>query len=99
MALFDFVQRGYLEQMIDEAIRDIPYTVKLYRDERRMKTYQYKSAEDFVMGMTIGRIMFGFGIRFKELNQRSFKPEEIDEMNKIIYKHIPEMRSAIMDAG
>jgi hypothetical protein len=68
MASLNIVSRGFLEQTIDEAIRDIPYSVRIYRDERRKKSYQYQLAEDFVLGLTIGRILFSFGSMFKLAN-------------------------------
>ncbi|MGH9974689.1 MAG: hypothetical protein ACRD8Z_02480 [Nitrososphaeraceae archaeon] len=52
MNVLNVVTRGFLEQTIDEAIRDIPYSVRFYRDEGRKKTYQYHSAEDFVTCLT-----------------------------------------------
>lgn len=97
--VLNVVARGFLEQTIDQAIRDIPYSVRLYRDERRKKTYQYQSAEDFVTGLTAGRILFSFGSIFKLANNRWFNEDELNEVHTIIYKRFPEIRSALFKAG
>jgi hypothetical protein len=99
MASLNVAARGLLEQTVDQAVADIPYTIKLYRMDQTRKTYQYKNPEDFVLGYTLGRIIYTFESIFKIANARGFTPGELTETIQTIFKRMPEIRSALFDAG
>jgi hypothetical protein len=91
--------RGSLEQSIEHVIEDIPFFVKLFRNDEAKKSYQYKNPEDFVLGLTIGRITYSFETSFRYENSGGLAPEEMLELRRTIYLRMGQIRSALADAG
>ena len=91
------VDRGYLEQTIDNQIRQIPDLVLLTRTEQFKKHYQFTNSEDMVFGMVLGAIYNNFSSYYVNVYRTMAPPETINEANNIVYKRLSEIKEAIFN--
>jgi hypothetical protein len=90
----DATMRGVLEQYIDSIVIAIPDIVKVFFDPSN-KALQIKDEKDFAFGVALGNIQNAFLTTFVSIQARYPDPEEIAEINNIISKRAPEIRSTI----
>lgn len=98
MAL-DPTHSGILEQLIDQAIKDMGMTVQFVRSDRYSKIIKDKNGDDFVLGYIIGRIDTTFKATYIATYGRLLSNEEILEIENIIYNRIDELKEAIFKCG
>ncbi len=98
MAL-DPTHSGILEQLIDQAIKDMGMTVQFVRSDRYSKIIKDKDGDDFVLGYIIGRIDTTFKATYIATYGRLLSNEEILEIENIIYNRIDELKEAIFKCG
>jgi len=91
--------RGILEQIIDQAIKDMPLTVNFVRSERYTKILKNKNGEDYVLGYVIGGIDTTFKATFIATQNRLLSNDEVKEIENIIYNRIDELKEAIFKCG
>ena len=95
---FDVIDRGFLEQQIDQAIEGIPKIMKSLRDNLKTR-YMIKNEHDFALGYAISQVYHIFGLYFLDKwNRRPTETEE-DEITNHIDKRVAEMRDAIFNCG
>ena len=97
--LLNPTHRGTLEQLIDQAIKDMQPTVQFVRSDRYSKIIKDKNGDDFVLGFVIGRIDTTFKANFIATHGRILSDEEILEVENIIYNRIDELKEAIFKCG
>lgn len=95
----DYTTRGIVEQEVENAINDIPDMMELYRQPNKRSLYQYKDESDFILGLSLGRVLFVTICNFKIKFLRSASSEEVAEIRKIIDRRTPELREAIFRVG
>jgi hypothetical protein len=93
----DATMRGLLEQYIDSIVIAIPNIVKVFSD-RANKALQIQNENDFAFGVALGNIQNAFLTTFVSIQARYPSPEEIAEINDVISKRAPEIRTAISSA-
>jgi hypothetical protein len=98
MAL-NMTQRGFLEQTLDHAIANIPTYVNQCRTDEAKKAFQYRNPEDFALGLTIGNITTGFDTVFRFAKGRGVNANEMAEIIEVIRGRMPQIRSALFEAG
>lgn len=98
MAL-DPTHSGILEQLIDQAIKDMGMTVQFVRSDRYSKIIKDKDGDDFVLGYIIGRIDTTFKATYIATFGKLLSNEEILEIENIIYNRIDELKEAIFKCG
>ena len=98
MAL-DPTHSGILEQLIDQAIKDMQATVQFVRSDRYSKIIKDKDGDDFVLGYIIGRIDTTFKATYIATFDKLLSNEEILEIENIIYNRIGELKEAIFKCG
>ncbi len=91
--------RGTLEQLIDQAIKDMQATVQFVRSDRYSKIIKDKDGDDFVLGFVVGRIDTTFKATYIATFGRLLSNEEIQEIESIIYNRIDELKEAIFKCG
>lgn len=72
--------RVFLEQIIDNEIRQIQFVVSAIRNERFWTT-TVKNEEGYVLGLAMGKIMSSSSSMFIAMHNRM---ETLDEMNQIL---------------
>jgi len=95
----DPTHSGILEQLIDQAIKDMQVTVQFVRSDRYSKIIKDKDGDDFVLGYIIGRIDTTFKATYIATYGRLLSNEEILEIENIIYNRIDELKEAIFKCG
>ena len=93
----DATMRGLLEQYIDSIVIAIPDIVKVFFDPSN-KALQIQDKNDFALGAALGNIQNAFLTTFVSIQARYPNPEEIAEINNIIFKRAPEICNAISSA-
>ena len=91
--------RGILEQLIDQAVKDMMMTVQFVRSDRYSKIIKDKSGEDFILGFVFGRMDSTFKATFIATQDRILSAEELLEVENIIYNRIDELKEAIFKCG
>ena len=91
--------RGILEQLIDQAVKDMRMTVQFVRSDRYSKIIKDKNGEDFILGFVFGRIDTTFKATFITTQDRILSKQEILEVENIIYNRIHELKEAIFKCG
>ena len=97
--VLDPTQRGILEQLIDQAVKDMRMTVEFVRWDRYSKILKDKNAEDFILGFVYGRIDTTFKATFIATQDRILSKEEMLEVENTIYNRIDELKEAIFKCG
>lgn len=98
MAL-DNESRGYLEGLIDSAIRNTPQTMELFRSTALGKQLGLKDASEFLLGWEWGFIMTGMSSYFLHLRSRLTTIEELNEIIENIRRRSGELKEAIFKTG
>jgi len=93
----DATMRGVLEQYIDSIVIAIPNIVKVFFDPSN-KALQIQDENDFAFGVALGNIQNAFLTTFVSIQARYPDPEELAEINYMIFKRAPEIRNSISSA-
>jgi len=91
--------RGFLENLIDEEIKQVPSTMEIARMPRYQMEWQIKSDADLVLGWSIGSIFAGFVKYYTDLHKGGFPPGDSGQAVDIIIKRIREIKEAIFKCG
>jgi len=97
--VLDEHDRGFLENLIDREIKEVPSTMQLARTPLYQKEWQIKSAADLVLGWTIGVIFTQFGMYYINLHKGILPQEDLDQSVDIVTKRVREIREAIFKCG
>ena len=95
----DSEDRAYLEKTIDSTIRQVPTMMKLVRMEEYQKLVNVKEPADLALGFATGIIFGGFVEYFVTRHQRESNPDEISEVNEVIFRRTREIKEAIFKCG
>ena len=98
MAL-DNEDRASLEKVIDGIINQVPAIMKMVRTEEYKKFVQYKDEGDVVLALATGMIYGAFTQYFISRQLREPNPDEISEINQVIYRRARETKEAIFKCG
>lgn len=88
--------RGAVEQTIDQAVKMVPDTAQIFRAPAMKSSFRISSEQDFVLGVTYGRIMMSITTFWNLTHKRTMNGEEVDEINSAILRRLPEIHKAIM---
>ena len=91
--------RGFLEQFIDQAIKEIPQLIPLYREPKVKSMLHLQTVEDYALGQMNGYVIGSLVASFVYRNLRKPTQEEMQEIMNIINKRIGEFREAIFKQG
>ncbi len=91
--------RGMVEKIIDEGIRQIPSLMQLFRNEELLRLYQIKTVEDFIFGITYGQIQLSFGNHFRLTHNQDPDHEQMQEFASAFNNRIKEIKEAIFQTG
>ena len=89
------VDRGYLEQTIDNQISQIPDLSLLIHTDQFKQHYQFTNSEDMIFGMVLGSIYNNFSNYYINVYRIMAPPESVAEANSIIFKRLEEIKEAI----
>lgn len=76
--------RGAVEQMIDQAVKLVPDTTRIFQASAMKSKFQISSKSDFVLGVTYGRIMMSITTFWNLTRKRAMTREELDEIDNAI---------------
>jgi hypothetical protein len=91
--------RGYLDQSIDSAIKSVPDAAKALFDPKVKAEAHIENENDFVLGAAIGMVIQTGMFAVFAIDRRLPTQEEISEIQNIVYRHVPELRNAMFNAG
>jgi hypothetical protein len=74
--------RAFLEQIIDNEIRQIQFVVSAIRNDERFRTTTLKNEENYVLGFGMGKIMSSSSSMFIAMHNRM---ATLDEMNQKLH--------------
>jgi len=72
---------AFLEQIIDNELRQIQFVVNAIRNDERFKTTSIINEEDYVLGFVMGKIMSCSSSMFIAMN---YPMATLDKMNQIL---------------
>jgi hypothetical protein len=90
-------ERGLLEKIIDDEIRDLPTITKAFRQTRNQ--FMLKEEIDFALGFAVGEITMKFAAAFLILKNVTPAVEDMVEVMTITARRSRELREAILKAG
>lgn len=97
----DTLERGFVEQTIDQKIAQIPWMLKLVRTSEYKKSFQINNEEDYIYGMIHGQIMEKFltycSLAYPKITVENI--EKIREVSTIIANRSKEIKEAIFKTG
>jgi hypothetical protein len=85
--------RAFLEQIIDNEIRQIQFVVSTIRNERFWTT-TVKNEEDYVLGLVMGKIMSSSSSMFIAMHNRMATLDEMNQILQVIHTSGKKIRSA-----
>ena len=97
--VLDEYDRGFLENLIDREIKEVPDTMEMARMPRYQKEWQIQSDADLVLGWTVGVIIAIFGMYYSGLHKKSLPPEDLEQAVGIVLKRVREIKEAIFKCG
>ena len=75
--------RAFLEQIIDNEIRQIQFVVSAIRNDERFWTTTVKNDEDYVLGFVMGKIMSSSSSMIIAMHNRMGTLDEINQIQVI----------------
>jgi len=69
------------------------------RDEKFRSGLNDKNGDDLALGLAIGNIHTVFFIGFRQRNGRILNSQEMDELFRITFNKIPQLKEAIFQCG
>lgn len=93
------LDRGILEKFVDNMIKEAPNEVKFFRIPKVKSALQIQQEEDFVFGMTYGKILQYYNDYYKLAHFKLPSDKEIEEIMEVIFNRIKEVKEAIFKAG
>ena len=75
--------RAFLEQIIDNEIRQIQFVVSAIRNDERFWTTTVKNEEDYVLGFVMGKIMSSSSSMIITMHNRMGTLDEINQIQVI----------------
>ena len=75
--------RAFLEQIIDNEIRQIQFVVSAIRNDERFWTTTVKNEEDYVLGFVMGKIMSSSSSMIIAMHNRMGTLDEINQIQVI----------------
>ncbi len=97
--VLDSRDRGYLENLIDNEIKEVPNTMEIARAPRYQKEWQIQSDVDLVLGWTVGVIFTRFGSYYANFHNENLALEDLDQAVDIVIKRVREIKEAIFNCG
>ena len=97
--VLDEHDRGFLENIIDSEIKDVPTIMEIARLPRYQKEWQIKSDVDLVLGWTMGSIFSEFGRYYSNRHQENLAPKDVSQVVNIIIKRVRGIKEAIFKCG
>lgn len=97
--MLNTTHRGTIEQLIDEAIKNMPATVEYVRHHGYSEVLKDKDGNDFVLGYVIGRIDTTFKAEILSNQDRDFTIQELREIDDIIHNRVSGLKEAIFKCG
>lgn len=91
--------RGLLDTYIDQMVAKVPEILRIYRDPEVKRLYQIKEENDFVLGILLGAISYGYAGAFMIAYHRTLTPEEVLDVKGVVIKRAAELRNAMFNAG
>ena len=85
--------RAFLEQIIDNEIRQIQFVVSAIRNERFWTT-TVKNEEDYVLDFVMGKIMSSSSSMFIAMHNRMATLDEMNQILQVIHTSGEKIRSA-----
>jgi hypothetical protein len=86
--------RAFLEQIIDNEIRQIQFVVSAIRNDERFWTTTVKNEEDYVLGFVMGKIMSSSLSMIIAMHNRMGTLDEINQILQVIHTSGDEITSA-----
>ena len=75
--------RAFLEQIIDNEIRQIQFVVSAIRNDERFRTTTLKNEENYVLGFGMGKIMSSSSSMIITMHNRMGTLDEINQIQVI----------------
>jgi len=97
--VLDDKDRGFLENIIDNVISQIPSTVDMARTISKVRQFQIENPNDFVLGMAWGEIFKTFSGYYAQIHSRVMTDEESNKVADIIENRTKEIKEAIFKCG
>ena len=98
MALSSF-DRGILNQIIDNIVKDIRSVVEFARIPELRSMFKDRDGFDFSLGVAVTEINMAFIAGFKKRNERELNKEEKAELFNFFGTRIYEIKEAIFKCG
>jgi len=93
------IDRGVLEQHIDNAINNMKIILEMIRDERIKPWLRDKDGVDMAIGFCYGEILALFLSGYLVRNAHDPTDDEKTEIKKILDKRLGEIREAVYNCG
>ena len=85
---------AFLEQIIDNELRQIQFVVSAIRNDERFWTTAVKNEEDYVLGFVMGKIMLSSSSMFIAMHNRMAILDEMKQILQVIHTRGEEIRNA-----
>ena len=86
--------RAFLEQIIDNVLRQIQFVVSAIRNYERFWAMAVKNEEDYVLGFVMGKIMSSSSSMFIAMHNRMATIDEMKQILQVIHTRGEEIRNA-----
>lgn len=97
----DVLERGFVEQIIDQKIAQIPWMLKFVRTTEYKKLFQINNEEDYIYGMIHGQILEKYltyhSMMYPKITAENI--EKLQEVSKIIGNRSKEIKETIFKTG
>lgn len=97
----DILERGFVEQTIDQKIAQIPWMLKLARTTEYKELFQINNEEDYIYGIIHGQILEKYltyhSMMYPQITTENI--EKLKEVSKIIGTRSKEIKEAIFKTG
>ena len=88
--------RAFLEQIIDNEIRQIQFVVSAIRNDERFWTTTVKNEEDYALGFMMGKIMSSSSSMFIAMHNRMGTLGEINQILEVIHTVVKKSQAHIL---
>ena len=88
--------RAFLEQIIDNEIRQIQFVVSAIRNDERFWTTTVKNEEDYVLGFVMGKIMSSSSSMIIATHNRMGTLNEINQILQVIHTVVKKSQAQIL---
>ena len=86
--------RAFLEQIVDNEIRQIQFVISAIRNDEKFWTTAVKNEEDYVLGFVKVKIMSSSSSMFIAMHNRMATLDEMKQIFQVIHTRGEEIRNA-----